>query len=175
MGKGKGGAFERQVCKDLSLWVSHGEREDCFWRSAMSGGRSTVARKKGEYLQASAGDVTATDPLGAVLTKYFFIECKNVANLHLHRFVTEHSGLLAEFWEKVCSQALDYKKKPMLICKQNQYPILLLVDDRIGRFLSTRVRSSCTVHLIPRSAKDRRKCYVYLFSEVVEHRFRLVK
>ena len=167
MGKGKGGGFERRICKELSLGVSHGKREDLFWRSAMSGGRSTVARKKGKLLPAAAGDVTATDPLGAVLTEHFFIECKNVADLHLHRFVTEHSGLLAEFWEKVCDQAIDYRKKPMLICKQNQYPILLLIGDRlVGK---PRAKLRCIVRLPPH------RCYIYLFSEVLEHRFRLVK
>ena len=169
MGKGKGGAFERLICKQLSLWLSHGKREDLFWRSALSGGRSTVARKKGEYLQASAGDISAIDSLGEVLTKPFLIECKNVANLHLHRFITEHSGLLVEFWEKACSQAIDHRKKPMLICKQNQYPILLLVSERLNTYVSQTAKLRCIVRLPPR------RCYIYLFSEVLEHRFRLVK
>ena len=170
MGKGKGGGFERRICKELSLWVSHGKREDLFWRSAMSGGRSTVARKKGKHLQASAGDISAIDPLGAVLTEHFFIECKSVANLHLHRFVTEHSGLLAEFWEKACDQAFDHRKRPMLICKQNRYPILLLLSKRlVGK---PRAKLRCKIYLL---LGDTEKCYIYLFSEVLEHRFRLVK
>ncbi len=169
MGKGKGGGFERRICKELSLWVSHGKREDLFWRSAMSGGRSTVARKKGKHLPASAGDISAIDPLGAVLTEHFFIECKSVANLHLHRFVTEHSGLLAEFWEKAYSQALDHKKELMLICKQNRYPTLLLTSELFKFYTKSTARLQCTVRL------PSKRCYIYLFSEVLEHRFRLVK
>jgi hypothetical protein len=46
-GKQKGSQFERDVCRELSLWVSHGKQEDVYWRSAMSGGRSTVAALKG--------------------------------------------------------------------------------------------------------------------------------
>ena len=46
-GKQKGGEYERTVCKKLSLWVSNGTRDDIFWRSAMSGGRATLQRKKG--------------------------------------------------------------------------------------------------------------------------------
>jgi len=42
-GKAKGASFERDICRRLSLWVSAGKQEDVFWRSAMSGGRSTVA------------------------------------------------------------------------------------------------------------------------------------
>ena len=41
-GKEKGSSFERLVCKRMSMWLSKGERDDLFWRSAMSGGRATV-------------------------------------------------------------------------------------------------------------------------------------
>ena len=33
-GKGKGGNFEREICKALSLWVSKGLNVDLYWRSA---------------------------------------------------------------------------------------------------------------------------------------------
>lgn len=158
-GKSKGSAFEREVCVKLSLWVTQGQRKDTFWRSAMSGGRSTVARKKGEYLQTSTGDITAIHPLGTLLTDRFLIECKHVKNLHLHRFVTEQSGLLAEFWEKVCQQAIDHRKKPILICKQNQYPILLLIGEKIV------AKPRCTIHKL--------KCYIYLFADVLGRKFEL--
>ena len=49
-GKAKGSSFERLICKELSLWITGGEHQDVFWRSAMSGGRSTVAMKKGDKL-----------------------------------------------------------------------------------------------------------------------------
>jgi hypothetical protein len=71
--KAKGSSFERDICKRLSLWVSDGEEQDCFWRSAMSGGRSTVANRRGVKLNRQAGDITSTSPEGHALTDKFFI------------------------------------------------------------------------------------------------------
>ena len=32
-GKQKGSAFEREICKKLSLWFTENERDDIFFRS----------------------------------------------------------------------------------------------------------------------------------------------
>ena len=46
MGKSqKGGAWEREFSKYLSLWITEGERDDVFWRSSQSGGRATQRAK----------------------------------------------------------------------------------------------------------------------------------
>jgi len=130
-GKQKGAAFERKICQQLSLWVSDGEAKDLFWRSAMSGGRATVARKRGQKLARQAGDVTAIAPEGHQLTEQFYIELKHVANLALARFLLEGTGKLAEFWRTACVEADAYSKSPLLIAKQNRYPTLVMVrrDD----------------------------------------------
>jgi hypothetical protein len=119
--KAKGSSFEREVCRRLSLWVSDGKNEDCFWRSATSGGRSTVAHAKGKRLAAQAGDITCISPAGQALTDAFLIECKHYADLNL-RGVFTGKGHLCEFWYEVCKQADRYDKAPMLIAKQNNLP-----------------------------------------------------
>jgi hypothetical protein len=124
-GKAKGTAFERKVCKDLSLWVSHGSDPDLFWRSAISGGRATVLLKGGRSIKP-AGDICAVDPAGHKLTDRYFIECKHDRNLELSRFLC-HTGKLWKFWEKAVQQAVDHRRSPMLIARQNNFPILLLV------------------------------------------------
>ncbi|MBM3120244.1 MAG: hypothetical protein FJ006_12010, partial [Chloroflexi bacterium] len=58
----KGASFERDISRQLSLWWTHGERDDVFWRSSMSGGRATVRAKKGQKTAYQNGDITATDP-----------------------------------------------------------------------------------------------------------------
>lgn len=55
----KGGGFERKMCKRLSLWYSHGERDDIFWRTAGSGARATCRMKQGLMTADSAGDMCA--------------------------------------------------------------------------------------------------------------------
>lgn len=76
MKSAKGSAFEREICKELSLWWTDGERDDIFWRSAGSGGRATNRTKKGKSTSGQYGDITATDPLGVPLIKNVTIELK---------------------------------------------------------------------------------------------------
>lgn len=125
-GKQKGAAFERHICQALSLWLSGGERQDLLWRSAMSGGRATVAHKKGVKLTTQGGDISAIDPLGAVLTDNFCIEVKFYKDLDIQAFLLG-KGKLTAFWKQVTRDASRYGKEPMLIAKQNIYPTMVLV------------------------------------------------
>lgn len=70
-GKGKGSAFEREVCKKLSVWWTGDENGDCFWRSAMSGGRSTVTGTS-----TGAGDIVGTTGRGDELVQCVTFELK---------------------------------------------------------------------------------------------------
>ena len=72
----KGATFERDISRKLSLWWTHGERDDVFWRSSMSGGRATVRAKQGKTTAYQNGDITATDPIGAPLIANVVIELK---------------------------------------------------------------------------------------------------
>lgn len=123
-GKSKGASFERDVCKELSIWASNGKQEDLFWRSAMSGGRSTVAAKLGKRLAAQAGDITAIHPLGQPLIKHFLIECKHYKSLDFDGLITG-KGQLVSFWQVALKQAATYGKQPMLIAKQNRFPTVI--------------------------------------------------
>lgn len=73
---GKGSNYERKFSKDLSLWWTHGERNNVFWRTSMSGGRMTVRARKGEDTRHHCGDIAAIDPVGQPLTELITIECK---------------------------------------------------------------------------------------------------
>lgn len=131
--KQKGSAFEREVCRDLSLWVSDGAKTDLFWRSAMSGGRATVGRKKGELLRV-AGDICAVTPEGHFLTDKYYVECKFYKDLDIGSFFTKQKGKLASFWQECSAQAKHYKKEPMLIAKQNLIPTLILMNGHPNPF-----------------------------------------
>ena len=125
-GKHKGGAFERKTCKELSMWISRGKREDLFWRSAMSGGRSTVALKKGKKFKTSSGDVSAIGSLGFHLTDKFLIECKHYKNLEFAGLI-HNRGKLVAFWQKAQMEALNHSQLPILIAKQNNYPTVTVM------------------------------------------------
>lgn len=134
-GKQKGGAFERDVCRKLSLWVSGGKQSDLFWRSAMSGGRATVARNRGESVR-QAGDITAVAPEGHILTDKYYVECKFYKDLDILSFILNNKGKLAGFWKDTKREADRHGDRyPMLIAKQNNTPALFIVpfSDFSGR------------------------------------------
>ena len=121
-GKGKGGAWERVVAKRLSLWITHGKRQDVFWRSSLSGGRATIARGK----VRQAGDLCAVAEEGNAFSEAWFIECKHVKDLGLEGFLISNTGPLAKFWTTACKEARKHGRDPLLICKQNNWPPLVV-------------------------------------------------
>jgi len=72
----KGSAYERDMCKKLSMWWTHGQRDDIYWRSAGSGARAKVRGRAGRDTAGQHGDIAATDPIGAVLIDLLTIEIK---------------------------------------------------------------------------------------------------
>lgn len=143
-GKQKGAAYERKICAALSMWLSRGTRKDLFWRSAMSGGRATLAHAKGVALSTQGGDVSAIDPMGALFTERFCVEVKFYKDLDLTAF-WQGTGKLAKFWVRAKADAAKYGKEPMLIAKQNMQPTLVITtmacflqDDRWTTWRSQR-------------------------------------
>ena len=128
-GKQKGAQFERDICKRLSLWVTEGERDDIFWRSAMSGGRATIKHKQGEKATAHSGDISSTHWLGSFLTEAFSLECKTYADLGFTSSVTKRKGNIISFWDQTIRDAEVNGKLPMLIAKQLRQPIVLVIGE----------------------------------------------
>src|ERR1041385_6086225 len=128
--KGKGPGYEREICKILSLWISGGTNEDLFWRSAMSGGRATVAHRKGK-INRQAGDICAVSPEAHHFTNFFFVECKRYKKLQIDKFIIFNEGTLAKFWQVCVKQAADHGRRPMLIARENGMPTIVVtqVDD----------------------------------------------
>lgn len=121
-GKQKGSKFEREVCHRLSLWITDGEKIDCFWRSAMSGGRATRARGK----VRQAGDICAVAPEGNEFADKWFVECKHVKSLDLDSFLIKSLGQLHRFWQVALKEARKYQRDPLIIAKQNGWPALVI-------------------------------------------------
>jgi len=147
--KSKGSDFERQCCKLLSLWITNGKREDVFWRSAMSGGRATVAKKAGRDVR-QAGDITAVAPEGHALTDHYYIECKSYKKLDLDSFILDGKGQLAKFWLETIKQAARHKRKPILIAKENRRESLVIFQAHPGFNLNGKVviHRGLPVHIV---------------------------
>ena len=120
--KAKGSQFERLIAKELSLWVSDGKKPDCFWRSAMSGGRATIHGA----LVRQAGDICAVEEEGIDFCRKYFVECKHVKKLALDSFFVKHTGPLHKFWKKAVKAAEKHGRDPLIIARQNGWPILVI-------------------------------------------------
>lgn len=72
----KGGAFENEIAKKLSLWFTDGKRDDIFGRSDGSGSRFTSRWKKGKKTANQHGDITFADSIGEPLINIWSIEVK---------------------------------------------------------------------------------------------------
>lgn len=160
-GKAKGASYERVVCKKLSLWVTRGEREDCFWRSAISGGRATVARRRGDDVR-QAGDICAVASEGHVLTDRWFVEVKSYKKLDLAKFLIG-LGILASFWRTASTQAALHGRVPMVIARQNLFPTLMLVRRDNPGWIACEPSASVRI--------DDEIVDVYLFDAVMQTKF----
>ncbi len=139
-GKRKGSQFEREICRELSMWVSDNTQEDVFWRSAMSGGRSTVAAAKGKRLAAQAGDISCIHPVGQNFANLFHIECKSYRDLKILGLLSG-TGFLVDFWDDTYNQAHLYGKHPLLIAKQNRWPAITCLDSEGAKVLGVTKRA----------------------------------
>lgn len=142
--KQKGASFERLICTQLSRWLSNGQRSDLLWRSAMSGGRSTVAFKQGDKRVAQAGDISAVDKAGHDFISLFYVECKHYKNLNLDSLIKQ-TGNLVNFWKLAKKEAAIYGKMPMLIAKQNHYPTMVILDTKGKQFFKLSLKSFASV------------------------------
>jgi len=172
-GKQKGAQFERDVCVRLSRWVSQGHKDDLFWRSAMSGGRATLGKRKGVDLSRQAGDITAVAPEGHILTDRFYIECKSVKDLKLDRMLIG-SGTLFEFWRVARREAREHDRHPMLIAKQNQYTTLVLLPIwamKPGNLFAHNIEPQALLTISPPNGGAYVRCAVLLFEDMLNTRF----
>jgi len=128
-GHAKGSAFERLCCKRLSRWLSHGERDDLFWRSAMSGGRATLQLRQDIINKAQSGDMTAISAEAYAFAAEHFIECKHYKDLGFGRGLICQTGTIWTFWQRACREAAKHGKIPILIARQNLYPIVAIVPQ----------------------------------------------
>jgi len=153
--KNKGSSFERMICRQLSLLVSGGARTDCFWRSAMSGGRATLQLDQGILNQAQAGDISAIAREGLWLIDNYQIECKHYADLEFTSGFLSNTGNLYGFWKSLMKDSVARGKHPLLIAKQNNRPIVLLTSPRKS---PTIINPIVTLHNWPAEVR--------LFSEI---------
>lgn len=126
--KQKGNSFENTLARELSMWLTHGERGDVLERSPASGGKATSARNRNVQSAHIAGDLIATVDAGYTLINRFVVEAKhqNETNININGlvFATSKSGVMA-YWIKLLGECTATEKLPMLIFRQNNRPAMM--------------------------------------------------
>lgn len=127
----KGSGFEREFSKQLSLWWTHGERDDVFWRSQNSGGRATIRKSAGRSTFMQAGDIAAIDPDGLPLLKAITFELKRgYSNTTVAEVFDKRTTQKDTHWEKFIIQAINSHRLNksyawMLVTKRDRrYPLV---------------------------------------------------
>jgi hypothetical protein len=128
-GKQKGNAFERVVCRDLSLWLTKGSRADVFTRNITSGGQFTTRISSGDSEHGIPGDIMAHHPIAYKFLELFLVECKHHKDLSIDTYLYDARGTssLAKIIGKCRKEAGQTSLHPMLVIKQNRYPALLVL------------------------------------------------
>lgn len=141
----KGANYEREICRKLSLWWTKGERDDCFWRSSMSGGRATIRSRQGKETSGHYGDIAATNKIGHKFMSYFTVEIKcgykKASCSNLFDVVTSKAGAKRTLmeWIKQAKTASKLAKTLnwLLIHKPDRREPIVYMNESAGMFLSS--------------------------------------
>ena len=161
-GKQKGASWEREVCHDLSRFVDPKGSDTWFWRSAMSGGRATLQRRKGVKNTTQVGDITCVFDKGHWLTQVFYIEVKFYKDLDLASSLLFGKGKLAKFWRETVEKANEVEREPLLVARQNRTDALVLFSrSGLHKFKSFNYSPSVILTSFPISPEANAKVCLY--------------
>ncbi len=133
----KGGNFEREIAKAISLWWSSGKSDAIFWRTHSSGARATTRAKKGQRLDGQYGDLCATDPSGLPFTETFTVSLKRGYKRHSIASLFDkpgNKGGYREFIDEAIATS-NQAKTPywMLIVKRDHQDALVILPSGLLR------------------------------------------
>jgi len=153
----KGGNFERDICKYLSMWVTRQMRDDIFWRTAGSGGRATARMKKGKPTADSAGDMMSTAKYGKPYTDQVVWEFKrgyggerskrkpseqidplSILDNPKHQ---KKKPVLQEWWAKISKERRSHKRKfAFIIFKRDRKDICISMTQKTFNYIEKKNR-----------------------------------
>lgn len=153
----KGGRFEREVCKQLSLWWSGGTRDAVFYRTPNSGGRATVRAKKSLDSVNQCGDIGASDPIGLPFLRLVAVEIKRGYNAEgsLADLLDSSSFRGPSLYERWIAQA-------RASAQQAKVPYWMLIVRRDGKKAIVIVPSTLLSHV---GAQPAAECGAVIWSK----------
>lgn len=150
-GHAKGAEWERQVGKQLSMWLTAGERPDIFSRNVLSGGAFTIAASKGLQSSRLSGDLMAAHPEAFKFLSKFMVECKHLQTLGIEGFLFDmtNSSPLGQIIMYAAGQAAQAKVDYMIIAKQNRRLPIIITDGSVGKLILLSIEKSARTRLAP--------------------------
>jgi hypothetical protein len=153
----KGGEYERDICKYLSMWVTRQMRDDIFWRTAGSGARATARMKKNMTTADSAGDMMAIAKYGKPYTDQAIWEFKRgYGGERSKRKPSEQIDPLAvldnpkrmkrkpilnEWWTKITKEKNRHQRKfAFIIFKRDFKDHCIVMSQRTFDYIETKNR-----------------------------------
>ncbi len=149
MAQDKGGSFERDISRLLSLWWTYRERDDVIWRNR------TRRKGKAYNAQMQLGDLSEDGPIAMILFLVFCIECKDgysrrhkpskgakIKNVpHDVLDIIDGSGdttnsPIIQFWMQTIAEAEATERLPLLIFKRDYHEPVLVIDEKTNKLIS---------------------------------------
>lgn len=144
-GKAKGSAFEREVARKLTVWLTGQDKEYFFYRSPSSGAVATINEMNGDI----SGDIIAVKPEARALTSIFSIECKDgYPDAEIMKiFKNNKNDIIQEFWKQCITDARKANKQGMLIFKKKGFPIIVGIEDgtKISKVMKDKISKNVTI------------------------------
>ena len=146
----KGSKFEREICKQLSMWFTKNRRDDIFWRTAGSGARATCRAKQGKMTADSGGDICAIHESGKYLTSNSIWELKkgytkgSPANKigilpFIDNLPTENYPLILKWVRKLQEEAQTHNREMwFIIFKRDRKQAVICMDSSTLAILNKR-------------------------------------
>ena len=125
-GKAKGSAYEREIAKKISLFLTEGKNPDTVWRSSNSGGKATVTKS-----MIGCGDLQSISEESKKFFSIFSLELKNYKELNLLDFQKENF-ILNKWWEQASTDAKRANKIPLLIIRISRKGDFVCWDNEAG-------------------------------------------
>lgn len=137
--KTKGNSFERSVGRELSLWITEGERNNIFARNILSGGQFTQSANRGKTgVELNLpGDMAAAHPKAFEFLMHFAVEVKHTNQLLLSVYLLDRQdkSFIAKVVSKTAAQAEAVGLHWMFIGKQDRRPAFVLMGRTPGKEL----------------------------------------
>jgi len=128
-GKTKGNRFENLFGRKLSLWLTGGKDSTQLISTRLSGGWKDARWRQ-------AGDLAPNGPAGERFRKLFMVECKHHKKDLLWTMFGTAKESIPEWWHKLWKEAVQLNLIPMLVCRQNNRPILIGLPIGLARIVA---------------------------------------